>query len=115
VRVRGSLRRRNRGGEIDVVPGQAEQLGDAKSAVQDGRDHQAVARDAGAEQALDLGATQHSLAAALWPRTLIALELLDRVGAHRAVAAGEAHYALERRQCVRRGLCRAPLAPQGVQ
>jgi hypothetical protein len=58
------------GREVDVVPDQTEQLGDA----QHGGEHQPIAWGAGAEQAFDLGAAQYALAAALRPRALVGLE-----------------------------------------
>jgi hypothetical protein len=103
------------GREIDVVPDQAEHLRDAQAGVEDGRQHQPVARRAGREQALDLGAAEHALAAPLRPGALVVLEPLDRVGEDPAAAARKAQHALERRQRARRGLGRAALAPQLVQ
>ena len=103
------------GREVDVVPDEAEHLGDAQAGVEDGRDHQPVARRAGAEQPLDLGAAEHALAAALRPWALVVLEQFDRVGDYPAAAAREAQHALERRQRARRGLRRAAGAPQLVQ
>ena len=77
------------GREVDVVPDQAEQLGDAQAGVEHGRDHQPVARRAGREQALDLGAAEHALAAALRPGALVVLEPLDGVGDDPAAAAAK--------------------------
>jgi hypothetical protein len=62
------------GREVDVVPHQAEHLGDAQAGVEDGRDHEPVAGRADPEQALDLGAAEHALAAALRPGALVVLE-----------------------------------------
>jgi hypothetical protein len=55
--------------------------------------------EGGAEQSLDPRAAKDALAAALGAGTLVALEPLDRVGNDPCVAAGEAHDALERREC----------------
>jgi hypothetical protein len=84
------------GREIDVVPDQAEHLRDAQAGVEDGRRHQPVGLGAGAEQALDLGAAEHALAAALRPWALVVLEPLDRVGDDPAAAAGEAQVFADR-------------------
>jgi hypothetical protein len=102
------------GVEVDVVPDEAEQLGDPQARVEHGRDHQPVAWRADREQALDLGAAEHALAATLGPRALVVLEPLDRVGDDPAAAAGEAHDALERPERARRGLRRAALAAQSM-
>ena len=48
--------------------------------VEDGRDHEPVARRAGGQQALDLGAAERALAAGLGLWALVTLEPLDRVG-----------------------------------
>jgi hypothetical protein len=102
-------------GEVDVVPDEAEQLGDVQAGVEDGRDHQPVARRADREQALDLGAAEHALAAPLRPGAFVVLEQLNGVGDDPTAAAREAHDALERGECARRGLRRAARAPQLVQ
>jgi hypothetical protein len=103
------------GVEVDVVPDEAEHLGNPQARVEHSRDHQPVAWRADREQALDLGAAEHALAATLGPRTLVVLEPLDRVGDDPAAAAGEAHHALERRERARGGLRRAALASQSMQ
>jgi hypothetical protein len=89
------------GREVDVVPDQAEQLGDAQAGVEDGGDHEPVAGRACAEQALDLGAAEHALAAGLRPRAFVVLEQLDGVGDDPTAAAREPHYALQRRKRAR--------------
>jgi hypothetical protein len=103
------------GGEVDVVPDEAEQLRDAQAGVEHGGDHQPVARRAGREQALDLRAAEHALAAPLRPRALVVLEQLNGVGDDPTAAAREAHDALERRERARSGLRRPAGAPQLVQ
>ncbi len=103
------------GREVDVVPDEPEHLGDPQAGVEHGRDHQPLARRAGCEQALDLGAAEHPLAAPLWPGALVVLEPLDRVGDDPTAAAGEAHHALERRERARRRFRRAAIAAQLVQ
>jgi hypothetical protein len=103
------------GGEVDVVPYEAEHLGDPQAGVEHGRDHQPVAWRAERQQPLDLRAAEHALAATLGPRALVVLEPLDGVGNDPAAAAGEAHDALERRDRARRGLRRAALAAQSIK
>ncbi len=68
------------GGEVDVVPYEAEHLGDPQAGVEHGRDHQPVAWRAERQQPLDLRAAEHALAATLRPRALVVLEPLDGVG-----------------------------------
>jgi hypothetical protein len=75
------------GREVDVVPDQAEQLGDAQAGVEHGRQHQPIAGRAYAEQALDLRATEHALAPPLRPWALVGLEQLDGVGDDPSAAA----------------------------
>jgi hypothetical protein len=101
--------------EIDVVPDEAEHLRAAQARIENRRQHQPIARRAGREQALDLGAAEHALAAALRPRALVALKQLDRVGDDPTAPTGEARDALERRQRARRGLGRAALAAQRIE
>jgi hypothetical protein len=86
------------GGEVEVVPDEAEQLGDAQAGKENRRQHQPIARRADREQALDLSAAQHALAPPLWPGALFVLEQLDRVGHDPATAAGKTHHALQRRE-----------------
>ncbi len=74
-------------GEVDVVPDQAQHLGDAQARVENRRDHQSIPRRADRQQSLDLIATQHTLATTRWPRALVRLELVNRVGRDPAVAA----------------------------
>jgi hypothetical protein len=101
--------------EVDVVPDEAEHLGDPQARVEHGRDHEPLAGRADREQALYLGAAEHPLATTLGPRALVVFEPLDRVGDDPAAAAGEAHDALERPERARRGLRRAALAAQSMQ
>jgi hypothetical protein len=68
------------GCEVEIVPDEAEHLGDAEAGVEDGRQHQPISGRAGREQALDLRAAEDALAAAPWPRALVVLEPFDRVG-----------------------------------
>jgi hypothetical protein len=72
--------------------------GDPEPAVEGGRDHQPPAPRRSAERPLDLVAAKHALAPPPGAWAFVALEQLDRIAGDPAMAAGEAHHALERRQ-----------------
>jgi hypothetical protein len=90
------------GVEVDVAPGQPEQLGDPHPCVERGDDERPPTWRAGREQPSDLIAAEHPLAAALTMGTLAGLELRDRVIHDPAVAQGVAQDAVQSRE---RSLC----------
>jgi len=93
------------GREVDVVPDETEELRDPQAGVEDGRDHQPVARRAGGEQPLDPRGPSTRWRRRSGRVPLVGLEDLDRVGGDPAVAARKAHEALQGGQRAGRGLC----------
>jgi hypothetical protein len=101
--------------KVDVVPGQAEQLGDPQPGVERGRDHQPVARRARPKEPFDLVAAEDSLAPPRQSRPLVGLELVDWVDRDPSMPARVANDAMERRERARGGLRRAALGVQPVE
>src|SRR5437588_5915242 len=83
-------------GKVNVVPHEAEQLGDPQTGVEGGRDYKPVAWRARCEQPLNLASSQHALAPAGWSWSLMGFQLLDRIGRDPAVAARVADDAVQR-------------------
>ena len=84
------------GGEVDVIPAQAEQFGEPHAGVGAGRKQRPVADGARGEQASELGLTEHAQARRRGMRALIPLQTGERVRDDVATAEGEAENAAER-------------------
>ena len=83
-------------GEVDVIPAQAEHLGEPHARVGAGRKQRPVADGARREQASELGLTEHAQARRRGMRALIPLQTGERVRNDVATAEGEAENAAER-------------------
>jgi hypothetical protein len=71
----------HRGGEIDVMPAQREQLGEAQAGEGSGGEQGPVPLRAGAEQASELALAEHALLALRRVRALVAFEPPERMRA----------------------------------